>query len=114
MLTKSLQDYIMLGLRKTENIEQIKSANDCGFEELISSDATKPYRGKAFLLNIRSMHNQIHDDIKRLILCIEKKDMHLAKSIMISGVYHQNVESFINSLTEWIGNIRIDASKTKK
>lgn len=114
MLTKSLQDYVMLDLRTTENLEQIKSAGDCVFEDLLRSDAAKAYRGKTFFLSIKSMHTQIHEDIKRFISCIEKNDMHLAKSIMRGGAYHQNVEFFINALTHWIGDIRIEERKTKK
>jgi hypothetical protein len=114
MLTKNLQDYIMLDIKTPENLEHIKASNDCAFEDLFRSEESKAYRGKTFFLTIKSMHTQIHEDINRLTKCIERNDMKLAKSIMIGGIYHQNVEVFINALTQWIGEVRTEELKKKK
>lgn len=113
MLTKFLQDYVVFDIRTAENLEHIKDV--CNFEEVVSSAEAKPYRGRSFYVNVGNLHKIIHEDIKRFIKCIEGNETNLAKTIMKDGRYHQNMELFINALTQWMEEIRKDSlSKAKR
>lgn len=104
MITKFLQDYVVFDIKTAENLAHIKDA--CHFEDIVSSVDAKPYRGRSFFVNVGNLHQVIHEDIKNFVRCIERNEINLAKTIMKDGRYHQNMELFIDALTQWIEEIR--------
>lgn len=104
MLTKLLQDYVVFDVKTSDNLAHIKDA--CNFEDIVSSIEAKPYRGRAFFVNVGNLHQVIHEDIKRFVKCIEGNEVNLAKTIMKDGKYHKNMELFIDALIQWIEEIR--------
>ena len=112
MLTKFLQDYIIFDIKTAKNLEHIKDV--CNFEEIVRSVDAKPYRGRSFFVNVGNLHTVIHEDIRRFIKCIERNEINLAKTIMKDGRYNQNMELFIDALTQWMEEIRKDSPLKSK